>query len=458
MITRSESAQGSWSSRVAFVLAAVGAAVGLGNIWKFPYVAGVSGGGAFMLVYLAAVLLIAMPVLIGELLIGRRGRHAPPIAMRTLASASGRSRHWKTVGGMGVTAGFLILSFYSVIAGWAMAYVFEAASGAFVGLDGTASSERFNGLLGNAGRLIFWHTLFMALTTLIVCRGLQHGIERAVRVLMPALFAMLLVMVIYSIVAGDFAAGADFLFRPDFSRIDGGVVLAAIGQAFFSVGVAMGLMMAYGAYLPREVSLVRSSFIIIVADTLIAVLAGLAIFPIVFASGLDPAEGPGLIFVTLPVAFGNMPIGAIVGTVFFILLVFAAVTSAIAILEPAVAWASEKWMQPRMRVGIIAGALAWLVGLATVFSFNLWSQVRPLGMFEALAAMTLFDTIDYFTANILMPLGGLLIALFVAWRMNPDAVLDELGVRDTIWYRIWRLLIGIVAPMGIAVVFVANLI
>ncbi|MCC5867833.1 MAG: sodium-dependent transporter [Gammaproteobacteria bacterium] len=451
------SAQGSWSSKLAFILAAVGAAVGLGNIWKFPYVAGVSGGGAFVLVYVGCVLLIAIPVLIGELLVGRRGRRSPPQAMRVVAAESGRAGHWGWVGGMGVVAGFLILTFYSVIAGWAMAYVLTAASGAFSGLDGAGSAAAFNTLLESPVRLVLWHTLFMALTTFIVCRGLQKGIERAVRILMPALFAMLLLLVGYALVAGDAAAGLLFLFRPDFSRIDGGVMLAAIGQAFFSVGVAMGLMMAYAAYIPREVSIARSAFVIVGADTLIAVLAGVAIFPIVFAAGLDPAEGPGLVFVTLPIAFGGMPGGTVLGTMFFLLLVFAAVTSSIAVLEPTVAWATERWMQPRWRVATVVGAVAWVCGLATAFSFNLWADLRPLGMFETFAGMTLFDVIDYLTANVLMPLGGLLISVFVAWRMRKSAVLDELGVADGGWFAVWRLLIGIVAPLAIALVFIANL-
>ncbi len=451
------SVKAAWSSRLAFILAAVGAAVGLGNIWKFPYVAGVSGGGAFVLVYLLAVVLVAVPILMAEVLVGRRGRHSPPIAIASVAAESNRSRHWSPAGWMGIMVAVLILSFYSVIAGWAIAYVFDTAAGTFTGLGGPGVGAHFADLLASPVRLAFWHGLFMAFAVFISAWGLQQGVERAVTIMMPLLFFMLLVMIGYSVVEGDLAAGLSFLFQPDFSKIDGGVVLVAVGQAFFSISVGMGLMMAYGAYLPREVSITRSALVIAGADTLVAMLAGIAIFPIVFANGLDPGEGPGLIFVTLPIAFGQMPGGVLFGTIFFVLLTFAAVTSAIAVLEPIVAWVQEYYMVRRWRIAVAVGCGAWVLGLGTVFSFNLWSAWRPLGFLATFSQKTFFDLLDYATVNLLIPLGGMLLSVFVGWRMSRTAVLAELGLSDGVGFKVWLFLLRVVAPLAILGVFVTNL-
>ncbi len=448
---------GNWSSRLSFLLAAVGAAVGLGNMWKFPYIAGVGGGGAFVLIYIVAAAVVAIPVLVAELLIGRRGGQSPPYSMSALAREASSARSWSLVGWLGVLAGYLILSYYSVIAGWVIAYVKITGSGGLRGLDSQAVAALFDGLLADPPRLVFWHTVFIALTTAIVARGIQRGIERAVKVLMPCLFGALLVMIGYSAVAGELGRGLEFLFRPDFARVDGPVVLSAVGQAFFSIGVSMGIMMAYGAYLPRRVSISRSAAAIAVADTLVALLAGLAIFPLVFANGLDPAEGPGLIFVTLPVAFAAMPAGTLFGTVFFVLLAVAAVTSAIAVLEPVVAWVIDRFGWLRWRAALAGGAVAWLIGLASVFSFNIWSDVRPLAGLAPFASMTLFDLIDYLAANVMMPIGGLLIALFVGWTMRRSAVLEELGVADDWIFRAWRVLLRYLVPAAILIIFVAGL-
>lgn len=323
-----------WSSGFTFILASVGAAVGLGNIWKFPYVVGVSGGGAFVLVYLACVLFIAIPILIAELWIGRAGGHSPPIAMANVARDAGQPKKaWSLVGYMAMLVGYLIATYYSVIAGWTLAYIFKAGSG-FGDAAPAAVAQQFDDLLANPGALVLWHTIFMAIALFIVGRGLKAGIERVVTVLMPALFAMLLLMIAYAAVEGDFNAATSFLFSTDFSKIDSATILVAIGQAFFSISVAMGLLMTYGSYVPKGVSLTKSALVIAGADTLVALLAGLMIFPLVFGNNLDPGSGPGLIFRTLPTAFADMPGGSIFGAIFFILLAFAAVTSLIAIIEP----------------------------------------------------------------------------------------------------------------------------
>ena len=437
-----------WSSGFTFILAAVGAAVGLGNIWKFPYVVGVSGGGAFVLVYLGCVLFIAIPILIAELWIGRAGGHSPPIAMANVARDAGQPRAWSLVGYMGMVVGYLIATYYSVIAGWTLAYIFKAGSGFGDAAPG-AVARQFDELLANPGVLVVWHTVFIAIALFIVGRGLKDGIERVVTILMPALFAMLLLMIGYAAVEGDFGAALSFLFSTDFSKIDAATVLVAIGQAFFSISVAMGLLMTYGSYVPKNVSLTKSALIIAGADTLVALLAGLMIFPLVFGNNLDPGSGPGLIFRTLPAAFADMPGGTLFGAIFFILLAFAAVTSLIAIIEPIVHFAEGKWNMKRRNGVLVFGALAWAIGLLTVFSFNIWADVYPLGGFEAFADKTPFHLIDYFTANLMMPLGGILMALFVGWLVKPSELAKDLSFGSASLATTWLWMIRVVVPLAI---------
>jgi len=437
-----------WSSGFTFILAAVGAAVGLGNIWKFPFVVGVSGGGAFVLVYLGCVLFIAVPILIAELWIGRTGGHSPPIAMANVARDAGQPRAWSLVGYMAMLVGYLIATYYSVIAGWTLAYIFKAGSG-FGDAAPAAVAQQFDDLLADPQALITWHTVFMIIALLIVGRGLKNGIEKVVTVLMPALFAMLLLMIGYAAVEGDFARGVSFLFSADFSKIDSRTVLVAIGQAFFSISVAMGLLMTYGSYVPKNVSLTKSALIIAGADTMVALLAGLMIFPLVFGNNLNPGEGPGLIFKTLPAAFAGMPGGKVFGVVFFVLLAFAAVTSLIAIIEPIVRFAEGKWNMKRRNGVLIFGSLAWAIGLVTALSFNIWSGTYPLGQFEAFATKTPFDLIDYFTANVMMPLGGILMALFAGWLVKPQVLADDLSFSNKTLFNVWLWMIRVVVPLAI---------
>ncbi len=319
-----KSLHGHWSSRMAFILAVTGSAVGLGNIWKFPYIAGQNGGGAFVLVYLVCVIVIGMPVMMSEVLIGRRGRRNPVATMELLGREEGGSGRWRWVGGMGVVAGILILSYYSVIAGWTLAYIVKSATGAFAGASAAAVSEQFNRFTGDWRLVAFCHTLFMSLSVFVVARGVERGLEQAVRFMVPALLILMLVLLGYSINSGYFDEGVAFMFTPDFERLTWGSVLAALGQAFFTLSIGMGAIMAYGAYLPEETSITGASAAVVTADTSIAILAGLAIFPLVFANNLDPADGPGLVFDTLPLAFGQMAGGTFFSTIFFILLSFAA--------------------------------------------------------------------------------------------------------------------------------------
>jgi NSS family neurotransmitter:Na+ symporter len=447
MATKREPIHGQWSGRLAFILAATGSAVGLGNIWKFPYITGENGGGAFVLIYLLCIAVIGIPIMMAEVMLGRRGRRSPINTMRHLAEEENASPHWQWLGWAGVLAGFLILSYYSVIAGWALAYVFRAGSGLFTGLTADGVQSIFNNLVGEPERLLAWHTLFMVITMIVVARGVRSGLEKAVRLLMPMLFVLLVILVGYAWNSGSFEAGIEFLFRPDFSKISPDGVLIAMGHAFFTLSLGMGAIMVYGSYLPGKISIAKTSIAVSLMDTLVALMAGMAIFPIVFANGLEPGAGPGLIFQTLPIAFGHMPYGTFFGMLFFVLLVFAAWSSAISLIEPAVAWMVENRGVSRVNASVVAGIATWLFGLLTVFSFNIWSEFKPL------ADKTLFDLLDYLTANIMLPLGGLLIALFAAWKMSRESSMDELAMGDRFWYPLWRILVRYITPVGVAIVF-----
>jgi NSS family neurotransmitter:Na+ symporter len=453
MATERVSIHGQWSNRLAFILAATGSAVGLGNIWKFPYIAGENGGGAFVLIYLVCIAVIGIPIMMAEVMIGRRGRQSPINTMRTLAKEEKANPHWKWLGWAGVLAGFLILSYYSVIAGWALAYVFRTGSGLFTGLTADGVQSIFNHLVDEPERLLAWHTIFMTMTMFIVARGVSSGLERAVRLLMPALFVLLFVLVGYAWNSGAFVRGLEFLFRPDFSHITANGVLIAMGHAFFTLSLGMGAIMVYGSYLPDNASIAKTSIAVSLMDTLVAMLAGLAIFPIVFANNLEPGVGPGLIFQTLPIAFGHMDGGAFFGMLFFVLLVFAAWTSAISLIEPAVAWLVENKGMTRVYASVAAGLATWVFGLLTVFSFNIWKEFKPLSGISIFENSTVFDLLDYLTANIMLPLGGLLIAIFAAWKMSRASSMDELAMGDGFFYPLWRFLVRYITPVAVIIVF-----
>ena len=445
MATKRQSIHGQWSNRWAFILAATGSAVGLGNIWRFPYITGEFGGGAFVLMYIGCVLLVGIPIMMSEVLLGRRGRQSPINTMDSLAKEEGLTPTWRYLGWMGVVAGFMILSFYSVVAGWTLEYIFQASSGNFLTATDNEISEIFDALLRDPGQLLAMHTLFMALTTVVVAMGVQSGLERAVKFLMPALFILLLIMVGYAMSTDGFQEGLYYLFYPDWSKLSGESFLVALGQAFFSLSLGMGAIMVYGSYLPSDASIGHTAVSIALVDMLVAIMAGLAIFPLVFAYGLNVSEGPGLIFVTLPIAFGQMPYGQIFGTGFFVLLMFAAWTSSISLLEPAVAWLVENRSIARPKSAAIAGLIAWMLGIGSVLSFNLWQDYR---LFD----MTYFDLVEYATSNVMLPLGGLLIAIFTAWLMSRKAVVEELGLGEGVLFQLWLFAVRFVAPVGVIII------
>jgi len=447
-MSNAESAHGMWSSKLIFILAAAGSAVGLGNIWRFPYLAGENGGGVFVLAYLVCIFLIGVPILAAEILLGRAGRQSPINSMRNLAQQSGTSSFWQLIGWMGALAGFMILSFYAVIAGWAMSYIVDMASGNFVGADADQASQVFGEFTADAVSVVGWHTLFMALTIYIAARGVGRGLETTVRYLMPALFVLLLMLVLYSALAtGHFKEGLMFLFSPDLDAFNADSLLVAMGQAFFTLSLGMGAIMAYGAYMPKDTSIIGTATTIALLDTSVALLSGMVIFPLVFANGLQPSEGPGLMFITLPIAFGQMPGGQIFGALFFVLVSFAAITSSISLMEPAVAWVVEKFAITRAKGAMLVGIIAWFVGLGSAFSFNIGAD------FTLLSGMTFFDTMDYLSNNILLPLGGMLIAIFAGWFLKDQIVEDELA-GDKAWLNLWRVITRFIAPTGVMVVFV----
>jgi NSS family neurotransmitter:Na+ symporter len=448
MAIQDNSSQNRWSSRWLFVLAAAGSAVGLGNIWKFPYVAGENGGGAFVLIYLVCIALVGIPIMISEVLMGREGRSSPIHTMRILAKKSGRSRHWSLLGWLGVITGFLILSYYAVIAGWALNYVWLTANGTFDGASGDFVAQAFTDLQANPLQMIAYQTVFMVMTIWIVGRGVTAGLEKAIQWFMPALFILLIVLLIYSFNSGGFAQGWAFMFDLKWDAVGPEAWLIAMGQAFFTLSLGMGTMMAYGAYVPSEAKLSTTVVTIALLDTLVAIAAGLAIFPIVFANGLEVSQGPGLTFVTLPLAFGQLPFGSFFGAVFFVLISFAAITSAISLTEPALAYLTEEYNAKRKRVAMSLGVVCWLLGLGTVFSFNIWSDFFVIG------DLNFFGFVDYLSQNIMLPLGGMLITIFAVWLMPKDMVNRQLGISSPLVSWVWRIVAGVLAPLGVLAIFI----
>jgi neurotransmitter:Na+ symporter, NSS family len=436
-----------WSSNFGFLMAAIGFAVGLGNIWRFPYITGEHGGGAFVLVYVVCVFAIGVPILMAEIFIGRRGRLSPPGSMRAVAEAEGRSLNWQWAGRLNLLAAFLIEVVYCVVAGWVLWYLYQAITTGFTGVDAAAANDNFSGLLVDVPRLMFWTLMGLAFTGTIIFFGVQNGIERAVRVMMPTLFVLLLLLVAYNAFAGGLGAAADYLLRADFSKVNGPMVLAAIGQAFFSVGVAMAGMMTFGAYLPPDISISRSVLIIICADTLVALVAGFVIFPAVFKFGLDPSSGAGLIFQTMPVAFAQMPGGHLVSIAFFLLLSVAAITSMVGLIEPVVSWLEEHRGFTRHGSAMLAIGSVAVLSVICVLGYNQLSDWLIFGK-------NINDLLDYLTNNIMLPLGGLLIAVFAGWAVSRRSAEQELDMSSTGLFSLWRLLIRYLVPPALLLILV----
>ena len=423
-----------WNRNWTFIMATAGAAVGLGNIWKFPYIAGENGGGAFVLMYLLCILLFGIPIMIAEVMLGKNGRENPVHAMLKHSRTVNAGKSWAFIGIMGVLAGIMILMYYSVVAGWALDYVYQSATGSYMNKPANEVAAGFGALFDDKERQLMWHSIFIVVTGVIVALGVTRGIGNAVDVLMPILFLLLISLLVYAYNNGNFQQGLEFLFNPDFSKLTPKSALIAMGHAFFTLSLGMGTVMVYGSYMPESASVPRAVLTVAFLDTLIALVAGMTIFPIVFASGLTPGSGPGLLFETLPTAFAGMQYGHLVGTAFFVLVAIAALSSMISLIEPAIAWLVKLGVK-RVIAAISLSLLCWAGGAASAYSGNV------------------FDTLDFVTSNIMLPLGGLLIAIFVGWRYGYTRTRKENSGMHSLVFNCLFITIRFIAPIGVAIVF-----
>ena len=438
-----------WKGNSTFILAAAGSAVGLGNIWKFPYMVGSNGGSAFVIVYLICILAIGLPVMASEVLVGKFGRQSPINSLKKLTIKNQISEYWKFLGIFGALAGLLILSYYSVFAGMAFSYVFNLFPS---GLENPSSysSAYFSHLSASPLVLIFWHSLFLMITCLIVGIGVVRGIGRSVNILMPALFLFIVLLSVYSAATGDLNATLSFLFSPDFSSLTPAVILSAMGQAFFSLSIGMGAIMAYGAYMPEKQHIGKTVLMIILLDTLVALSAGIAIFPIVFSnSSLAVTAGPGLIFETLPVAFYTLPMGAFFSIIFFVLITIAALSSAISLLEPFTAWMEELFKIKRKIIVIFLGLFVWFLGIGSIFSFNIWSDLRFMNF-------NFLEFLDFVTNNIMLPLGGLFVAILVGWVLPRKFVKENIKLNNYS-FKVFIFILRYISTGSIFLVFLYSL-
>lgn len=427
-----------WGSRFGFVMAAAGSAIGLGNIWRFPYITGANGGGAFLLIYLGIVLVFGLSLALAEMVLGRTAQRNPVGAFRALGG-----HRWALVGYLGVGTGFVILSFYIVVAGWTLAYIVQSAQGLLHSRDPAVLGATFGRFVADPLQPIGYAALFMALTAWIVGGGIASGIERWNKLLMPALFVILIVLVIRALSLPGADAGLAFYLLPDFSKVSAQTFYDAISQVFFSLSIGMGTLLTYGSYLSRSEKLPSTALTVVALDTAAALLAGLLILPAVFAFGFDPSAGPGLTFITLPAVFASMPFGDVFAVLFFSLLTIAALTSAVSILEPMVAYFVDEHGYSRRRTVLLAAGVCFLLGVPASLSFGLWNGFTLFGK-------NWFDLMDFLSNNILLPIGGLLTALFVGWVWKPAVWhLSNEGALRLRWAPLWRLVLRFVAPLGI---------
>ncbi|MBM4169666.1 MAG: sodium-dependent transporter [Ignavibacteria bacterium] len=432
--------RGTWGSKLGFILAATGSAIGLGNIWRYPYVTGQNGGAAFVLMYLACVLAIGIPVLIAELSMGRHTTLNPVGAFKKLS----RSRSWPVVGYLGVATGVFILSFYAVIAGWTIAFIFRTL------LHSTTS---FSDFLADPYSQLFYFAVFLGLTLFVVLGGVEKGIERWSKILMPMLLVILLGLIAFALTLPGASVGVQFYLNPDFSKITGSTILAALGQAFFSLSLGMGTMITYGSYLSKKDNVVTSAVAVGFSDTLIAVLAGLVIFPALFSAGLEPSQGPGLVFNVLPTIFEQMPAGTFVGVLFFVLLAIAALTSTVSLLEVPVAFLVDQKGWSRAKAVWIISALVFVVGIPSALSLG---ASAGLTSFEIFGQTGFLNMMNFLFGDVSLPLGGFFFSIFVGWVWTTRKASEELSLgaesSSKFLLAIWGVLLRFVCPVVILVV------
>lgn len=438
-----------WGSRFAFMMAVTGAAVGLGNIWKFPYMVGQNGGAIFFILYLIGMAMVGIPTLMAEVLLGKLGRQNAVGTWQTLAVRYGASRYWQGIGFLGMFALVMILGFYSVVAGWSVAYVVQSGRGLFQSASIAEIQAFWDAFLRSPADLLLWHSAFMILTLSVVALGVREGIERVAKYLTPALFLMLIFLVVYNVCTVDMGESATFLLAPDWSKVNRSMVLAAIGQDLFTLAVGAGAMLVYGSYLAPKTTIGGSILVVAALDALVALLAGFAIFPIVFSHGLSPAAGPDLMFKVLPIAFSEMAGGRWIGVCFFGLLLFAAWTSSISMAEPLVAFLVERLQLRRAYAALCVGALSWSVGIIALLSFNVWVDVHIFNW-------GIFQLITDIPTNICLPIGAFAVAVFAGWRVKAADAQAGMGL-GRVAFSLWRFLIRWVAPGAIASIFIAGL-
>jgi NSS family neurotransmitter:Na+ symporter len=441
---------GLWSSPAIFVLAAVGYTIGLNSIWQFPYHAAHFGGGAFVFFYLLFVGLFGLPLLMAQTMLGRLARLSPPSGMAALVRRAHAPRHWKWLGGLAVAAGFLVLAYYGVVGGWLVAYLLRAASGALHGLTSDGAGVQFNALVADPEKQLFWHSLFLAATMLVVARGVRNGLEPVARVAVPALLGLLLVQAGYSAATGAFLRTASALFAPDFTHITSEAVLTALGDAFYSVGFGTAVMFMYGAYLPAEASIARTTAMVTLVNTGAALLGALVVLPLLYDSGSDLVGGVELVFQVVAVSFDSLPFGAVMRTTLFVLLLLVAWLSCIALVEPAVAWLVERRGIGRWRAAFYCGALLWALGVAMILSLNYWKfTFSLLGVVKTLG---LFDIVVILTSNILLPVTSLACAVFAGWVLSMHMTREAMALRSPCTYDIWLWTLRLGVPAALLVV------
>ena len=441
--------RGHWGSKLGFVLAAAGSAIGLGNIWKFPYITGVNGGGAFVLIYLLCIALVGLPVMTAEILLGRSTQKSPVGAFRSLSNGRGG---WVAFGWLGVVAAFVILSYYSIVAGWALHYSYLSITGQIVGLGPEGVGPAFDALFASNELNLFWHVIFMIVTVSVVVGGVSKGLERWSRILMPALFVLMIILLVNSFTLDGFGRALDFVFGFHTEQLTASGVLEALGHAFFTLSLGMGAMLTYGSYLRRDDDIMSASITISVLDTVIALTASMILFPIIFTFNMEPGAGPGLVFVSVPIALSQLPAGGFLSFVFFALLVFAALTSSISMLEVVTSYMIDEKGWLRSRATLVSGAIIAVIGIPSALSGG--TALFGSG-FAEIFGRNWFDTFDYLVSNWMLPLGGLGIALFTAWRVD-DAIRHREflnGTKLAYFYRTWLFLLKFVVPVGIVLVF-----
>lgn len=438
-----------FGSKIGVILATVGCAVGLGNIWRFPYMLGENGGAAFLLVYISCILFLGIPVMITEFFIGRYSRKNAAGAFKVMAPGT----KWSVIGYNGVAAAFLILGYYAVVSGWTLEYIVQAFSGSLEGKNATDFADEFTAFSTGVFRPILWTVVFIALTHIIIVSGVKEGIERASKVMMPMLFLILIALCVRSITLPGASEGLTFLFNPDFSKIDSSVVLSAMGQAFFSLSIGMGCLITYASYFGKQTNLQTTALQVTILDTLVAVLAGVMIFPAVFSFGIEPTTGPELVFITLPNVFEQLPFGNIWSFVFFVLLALAALTSTISLHEVSTAYVHEEYHVSRKKAAIIVSVGVTIVGILCSLSMGVLSSYTLFGL-------NFFNLLDFVTAKIMLPLGGMMICIFTAKRVDKLLLKEEVTNHGTIrfyFFNTYAFFVKYIAPIGIGLIFLNEL-